>query len=71
MQLAQPVWFAWSPGPQLCKSWHDYLSNCNMKRKLFLPAGSGAAAQLLPIIEQVKKDGRLIPSVVASGAPGL
>lgn len=40
-----------------------------MKRKIvFTSRDPGAAAQLLPIIEQVKKDGRLIPYVVASGA---
>jgi hypothetical protein len=40
-----------------------------MKRNIvFTSRDPGAAAQLLPIIEQVKKDGRLMPSVVASGA---
>jgi hypothetical protein len=40
-----------------------------MKRKIvFTSRDPGAAAQLLPIIEQVTKDGRIIPYVVASGA---
>ena len=40
-----------------------------MKSKIvFTSRDPGAAGQLLPIIEQVKKEGRLIPYVVASGA---
>lgn len=40
-----------------------------MKRKIvFTSRDPGAAGQLLPIIEQVKKDDWLIPYVVASGA---
>ncbi len=46
----------------------EYRKLPTMKRKIvFTSRDPGAAGQLLPIIEQVKKDARLIPCVVASG----